>query len=236
MHAMPMTEDIGAVASRRRTFILCTIILGIAAFGLATEHAATGPASPAEHPSWQISLYVWLIALEVLLLRFVSRSLKAFHTPLSALVSECPVTARSLAIDSGIGLGLLAAWFIIEWALGGLLGSGDQRSVDRLILRHTVEVPFWILLSMCAGVIEELVFRGFLQRQFAALSGQRWVGVGVQALLFGIAHLYQGWILVLHITLFGLFFGIVASLRRSLIPGMVAHTLNDLAAGLSLLG
>ncbi len=236
MHAMPMTADIRPIASGRRTLILCGIVLAIAAFGLATEHQATGPSSPAEHPSWQISLYVWLIAFEFLLLRFVSRSLKTSHTKLSALVSERPVNARSLVVDAGIGLGLLAAWFIIEFGLDALLGSGDQRSVDRLILRHAVEIPFWAVLSVCAGVIEELVFRGFLQRQFAALCGRRWAGVGLQALFFGIAHLYQGWVLVLHITLFGLLFGIVAHLRRSLIPCMVAHTLNDLAAGLSLLG
>jgi membrane protease YdiL (CAAX protease family) len=229
-----MTADISPIASGRRTLILCGIVLGIAAFGLATEHQATGPGSPAEHPSWQISLYVWLIAFEFLLLRFVSFSLKASHTPLSALISERPVNARSLGIDSGIGLGLLAAWFIIEFGLDALLGSGDQRSVDRLILRHAVEIPFWAVLSICAGVIEELVFRGFLQRQFAALCGRRWAGVVLQALLFGIAHLYQGWVLAVHIAVFGLVFGVAAQLRRSLIPGMIAHTLNDLAAGLSL--
>jgi membrane protease YdiL (CAAX protease family) len=231
MHAIP-----SPVASGRRTLILCGIVLGIAAFGLATEHQATGPASPAEHPSWQISLYVWLIVFELLLLRFVSVSLKTSHTPLSALVSERPITARSFAIESCIGLALLAAWFIIEFGLEALLGRGDQRAVDRLILRHAVEIPFWALLSICAGVIEELVFRGFLQRQFAALTGRPWAGVGLQALVFGVAHFYQGWVLVLHITIFGLLFGIVASLRRSLVPGMVAHTMNDLAAGLSLLG
>jgi len=228
MPATPITQ----VASRRRTLILCAILLGIAAFGLATEHRATGAASPAEHPSWQISVYVGLIMCELALLRFVALSIRESHTPLSALVSERLVTGWALGIDTCIGLALLAVRFGIEWGLDALLGSGDQQSVNRLILRHAAEIPFWVLLSVCAGVIEEILFRGFLQRQFAALCASRWAGVGLQALFFGVAHFYQGWVLVLHITVFGLVFGVVAQLRRSLIPGMVAHTLNDLAAGL----
>jgi uncharacterized protein len=50
----------------------------------------------------------------------------------------------------------------------------------------------WIPITVAALVVqtgmEELYFRGYLQQQFAALSDNRWVWMGVPSFLFGIGH------------------------------------------------
>ena len=100
-------------------------------------------------------------------------------------------------------------------------------------MRHAADIPLWILLALSAGFVEELVFRGYLQRQFAALLGNRWAGVIAQAIFFGVTHGYQGALPVLRITLFGLMFGAAALVRRSLVPGMTAHAAVDVIGGLA---
>ena len=89
---------------------------------------------------------------------------------------------------------------------GRLLGHGDGRAGARgapaassggnrleevrrqfgyLVPRSTREVVLWMLLSMTAGICEEIIFRGYLQRQLAALTGNVWAGIAVSGLIFG---------------------------------------------------
>jgi hypothetical protein len=58
-------------------------------------------------------------------------------------------------------------------------------------------------VSLSAGFCEELVFRGYLQRQFHAATGNVVVAVALQAIVFGLVHTYQGWKPVLVITVLG---------------------------------
>ena len=55
----------------------------------------------------------------------------------------------------------------------------------------------------------------------------------MQALVFGVAHGYQGLRACVRIAAFGVLFGVVAVWQRRLRPGVVAHALTDIVAGLS---
>jgi membrane protease YdiL (CAAX protease family) len=94
------------------------------------------------------------------------------------------------------------------------------------------EAILWILVSLTAGFCEEVIFRGYLQRQFSALTRSFVGGIGLQAIAFGLSHGNQGWKLMLLITVYGACFGLLAHWRRSLRPGMLAHALQDIAGGL----
>ena len=48
-----------------------------------------------------------------------------------------------------------------------------------------IEVTLWVIMSMTAGFCEELVFRGYLQKQFLAFTGRATLAVLAQAILFG---------------------------------------------------
>jgi uncharacterized protein len=224
------------VASFRRTVVLCAIVAALAVAGFLTRHQGTGMASPSHHPQQQIVLFLSLIGGQYLMFQFVRGSLRGVGMSLGALVSVRPLDRRTLLHDLVLGVLLLALWRGIAFGLTRFLGQGDLAAVGRLILSEAWEVPVWLVVSCCAGVVEELAFRGLLQRQIAYLSGRPWIGVVAQAAIFGVGHLYQGPILAAQIAVFGLLFGIVAALRGSLVPGMVAHGLEDALAGLAGLG
>ena len=71
-------------------------------------------------------------------------------------------------------------------------------------------------------------FRGYLQKQFQAMTGSDGGAVVFQAIVFGIGHLYEGVGPVARITLFGVLFGLLALWRKSLRPGMIAHARSDI--------
>ena len=89
-----------------------------------------------------------------------------------------------------------------------------------------------MLLSISAGFSEELVFRGYLQRQLTALTGRASLALLLQAAVFGVAHGYQGTRACLSIAIYGVLFTLLALWRKSLRPGMIAHAWTDIAGGL----
>ncbi|MBZ5696872.1 MAG: CPBP family intramembrane metalloprotease [Acidobacteriia bacterium] len=89
-------------------------------------------------------------------------------------------------------------------------------------------------LAMTAGFCEEILFRGYLQRQFLALTGRIEVAVALQAVVFGMAHTYQGWKGAVTIGVYGALFGVLAVVRKSLRPGMMQHAFQDSLAGIAI--
>jgi membrane protease YdiL (CAAX protease family) len=134
--------------------------------------------------------------------------------------------------DVALALGLLAVWMIVQIALSRLLGASQTASVKSLLPRGSAEVALWIPLSASAGFCEEFVFRGYFQKQFEAFTHSSWIALVLQAALFGVSHGYQGGRACLKITVFGVLFGLLALWRKSLRPGMLAHALTDIVAGI----
>jgi len=225
-------ESAGQVGSWRHMIILCAILLGIAAAGYAAMGKAgaapdgVGPGGPGA------ALYLPLLAAEWGLFYYVRIGVHTRGARLRDLISARPLRARTLAADLLLGLLLFAAWLGLSWLLDRALGAGNQAAIRPLVIHRASELPLWTLLALSAGFVEELTFRGYLQRQFGALLRSPWLGAAAQAILFGVTHGYQGGVLMLKIAAFGLMFGIFALLRRSLVPGMAAHAGVDLMAGL----
>jgi uncharacterized protein len=90
----------------------------------------------------------------------------------------------------------------------------------------------WVPLCLTGGFCEEVIFRGYLQRQFSVLTHSLVGGIVLQAIAFGLSHGYQGWRLMAVIGIYGICFGGLAHWRRSLRPGMLGHALQDTAGGL----
>jgi uncharacterized protein len=102
-----------------------------------------------------------------------------------------------------------------------------------LLPRTRVEAVLWVPLAATAGFCEELVFRGYLQRQFLALTGNTAAAVILQGIVFGAGHLYQGLKGVIVISVYGVLFGILAVMRKSLRPGMIQHGAQDGISGIT---
>jgi membrane protease YdiL (CAAX protease family) len=223
------------VASARHTCILAGILLAIALAGLLSSLGATSGTGQAMGGLSGIGLYLPLLAAELGMLYYVRLGLRGRGLGVRDLIGERALDARSLATDMLLGLLLLAAWLGLEYCFDRLLGPSGAAQIRPLLVRQASQIPLWIVLAITAGLVEEITFRGYFQRQFASLLGSLWLGVAAQALLFGVTHGYQGVLPVIKISLFGLLFGAVALRRRSLVPGIFAHAAVDIIGGLALL-
>jgi uncharacterized protein len=140
-----------------------------------------------------------------------------------------------LAIAAGFWVGAAVVLAALAYALG-LAGRAEEmrRSLEFLIPRTPLDFALWLAVSVTAGFCEEVIYRGYLQRQLAAVSRSVTIGVVVSAIVFGASHAYEGGARMIIIGVFGALFGILAALRKSLRPGMIAHAWHDAFSGVML--
>ena len=114
----------------------------------------------------------------------------------------------------------------IDCALKGRTGTAT-RLIKFMGPKTGLQLLLGLLVCCTAGVVEETMFRGYLQRQFGAWTQRAWFGLLASAVVFGLAHGYEGPATMFVITAFGVMFGLVAIWRRSLRPGMMTHAMFD---------
>ena len=134
-------------------------------------------------------------------------------------------------VDVAIAFPFWIVWEATAYGVHWLLGPSTARSVSALLPQSATEVLVWILVSITAGFCEEIQSRGYLQRQFHALSGSIVAAVLGQGLLFGFMHSYQGWKQVIVISALGVLYGALAAWRRNLRANMMAHAWTDVWEG-----
>jgi membrane protease YdiL (CAAX protease family) len=221
------------VAPWWHTALLITLFLGLALGGAFFQrHARAEPAMLQQHPH-TAPLYVSLIAMEWGLFYFVWKGgLRRTGTKLSALIGGRWASAKDVLVDCGLALGLWGVWRLVEMGWDSWLGPQHAASIHTLLPQRAVEIVLWIGVSISAGFCEEFVFRGYFQRQFQVFAHSRWIALGLQAMLFGIAHGYQGMEACVKIAAFGALYGLFAMWRKSLRPGMIAHAGSDILSGI----
>jgi membrane protease YdiL (CAAX protease family) len=144
------------------------------------------------------------------------------------------LTWNSLGRDLAIALPFWVIWEATAFGVHGLLALGGPdtaRSTTSMLPQSWLEVLLWILVSLVAGVTEELQTRGYLQQQFHALSGSVVFAVLAQGLVFGVGHSYQGWRQVIVISVLGVLYGILAAWRKNLRANIIAHAWSDIWEG-----
>jgi hypothetical protein len=138
---------------------------------------------------------------------------------------------RDVLSDLAIAVPFWVVWEAAARLMHFIVGSSSSASVTDLLPQRATEILFWCGLSVSAGVCEEIVFRGYLQQQFHALTGSATAAVLFQAVLFGAGHAYQGTRQVIIITALGGLYGALAAWRGTLRPGMIAHAWSDINSG-----
>ncbi len=130
---------------------------------------------------------------------------------------------------TGGGLGVLFAFRRIAL----VLGLSEAPIVEALIPRTPVERKAFAVLSVAAGVGEEIAYRGYGISLLAPLMGAGGA-VALTSVVFGVLHAYQGAWGMVRAGLLGalLAWGFLAS--GSLWPAVLAHALLDILAGLFL--
>jgi len=99
------------------------------------------------------------------------------------------------------------------------------------MLPHTgPEIAMMIFVCLTAGFCEEVIFRGLIQKQFVRWMRSAWLALPAAAIVFGLAHGYQGIGNMIKVGFLGLLLGGLAHWRKSLRPGMLMHAANDMIA------
>ena len=181
----------------------------------------------------RIGMYGRTMLFEWLLFGFVILGVKVNGTPLLAVLGERWNSVRQVLRESGIAIVFLVVSIFMTSLLGGRLhGGGPDPAVQFLLPHGRAEIAVWMALSLTAGICEETLFRGYLQRQFVALTKNVPLGILLSAAMFGAAHGYQGFAKAVSIGALGAMYGTLAHWRRSVRSGMIAHTLQDVLGGL----
>ena len=209
--------------------LLPVILLGIAIRGAMFQLAH--PSSPTLARN-VLPVYMSLLISELVLVWAVWMGARRTSTSLKDLIGGRWRTSRDVLVDVFLGIAFWAILLVVADAWDRLLPiAGHARSISPLLPQGPVEIAVWIPLSVVGGVVEEIAFRGYFQRQFQALTQRRWAAIALQATLFGVTHGYQGAIACMQITLIGVMFGMLAAWRQSLRPGMIAHIWTDIFSG-----
>ena len=178
----------------------------------------------------RIHLYESTMVFEWVLLGFVLLGVWLKRASLLEVLGERWRSIRQFLTDAGIGLLFLLVTIIVTSIVGGH-GGKDDATTRFLLPQGRTEMLFWLALSVTAGICEEAVYRGYLQKQFMALTKSVPAGIILSGLLFGAAHSYQGFAKASVIGVMGAAGGILAYWRRTVRPGMIAHALQDVLGG-----
>jgi membrane protease YdiL (CAAX protease family) len=179
----------------------------------------------------RIPFYLALIAVEFSLVWFVAIGIHARGQTLRELFGRRWRTAFDGARDLILALATTGLLRLSGPLLYYLLGRWASNT-SFLLPTTLPESVLWIAVSAAAGACEELVYRGYLQRQLWSLTKNLSAALMLQAFIFSIVHIYQGWKPAVVSALYGLVFGLVAVWRRSIIPGAIAHAIVDMMGGL----
>jgi membrane protease YdiL (CAAX protease family) len=175
------------------------------------------------HREVLIRMYISTIIFEIVggSMAWLSLGRSVFSPPESQTDSAVPIGILCGALVAGIVGGLL---------LRRKVKKKLKTSSNVLVLlpRSSTERYWFAAVSFGAGTGEELMFRGFGFRFFdhVGVSGQALIVV--TAIVFGLAHSYQGWGGMIMTSIIGLVLGIFFVSSGSLWLPIVVHILFDL--------
>ena len=217
------------VAGVLHTCALVAFLLG----GSGLMYFTSGHLRTADHPN-RIGLYLRTMIWEWILTAYVLIGVRRYGTSLDEVTGAKWKSFLEFARDVGIAIAFwIAALMVLGATAVALHFKGSKESVGFLAPRAWTQISLWILVCVTAGFCEETIFRGYLQKQFIAWTGNAAIGVVLSAVVFGACHVYQGVKAAVVIAVYGLMFGILAQWRKSMRPGMMAHTWHDTVSGIA---
>ncbi|HEY1425432.1 MAG TPA: CPBP family intramembrane glutamic endopeptidase [Caulobacteraceae bacterium] len=130
------------------------------------------------------------------------------------------------AATSIVVISVVAA--IVSRRRGAALKTRTLGDIAPLMPRNWPETAWTALLSINAGVGEELFFRLTLPLLIALVTGSAPAAFAAAAVVFGLVHIYQGWIGVLATMLLGVVFTGVYLVTGSIFWPIALHAAFDL--------
>lgn len=136
----------------------------------------------------------------------------------------------ALAVGAGALAALIIRPILAAMSAGAAAALRRQFGALEAFLPKTREQLFWgLIVSVFAGVFEEIAYRGYLIAYFGSWLDQ-WGALAASSVLFGFAHFYQGRLGVVMTTLLGAGFGYLYLRTGSLILPILLHIAVDVSA------
>jgi CAAX protease family protein len=229
----PVVPESSPAAPAWHTVLFLVVIFAFAALSARTQGHMIAHRG-------RVPVYLLTLGWEYLLVGFILWGARKQGVSLREIVGGKWNSPEDVLLDLGIALGY---WICAGMALAALsfalgLASPSQvaevkKQLGALLPQGGVELALWLVLSATAGFCEEIMFRGYLQRQFRAATRSTAAAIVLQAAVFGIAHAYQGGRRIILIAVYGALFGMLAAWRKSLRPGMLGHAMQDSFSGIA---
>lgn len=216
---------------------LLLLLCGLTAAGVLAQHqaaatnASNASASQLADHSKAIPFYVSALVIDWALFCYCYIGIRWNGGTLATLSGGRWKRPKDILVDI-----MIVALFWVIWEgtaygthflLDRLFPGTKVAAVDSLLPRSWNEVALWIILCVSAGICEEVVYRGYLQKQFLALTGSVAVAIVLQGVVFGVSHGYQGWKNVTVISIVGVLYGILAAWRGNLRANIISHAWSD---------
>ena len=133
--------------------------------------------------------------------------------------------------------------FLLALIVGGVISVVDLRHARRSLSRGDASIVCqlptnrrerrsWIILSVTAGVTEELTWRGVQVSLLTALVGSAWLAAFISAVTFGIGHVVPGPKWALKVVGFALLLQLLVWTEGALYLAMAVHAAVNLISGL----
>ncbi len=216
-------------------WVLFLVLTGLVPFHGVLAYGRLSAAPDPIPTKTKLRLYATIVAMEWALVALTVAILHRHGLKLADIGQTLGNPRRSLAVMALGLLGLLALT---------VFNTRQVRSASREDLIATVrrarkfvpvgstQVAAFGLVSLTAGICEEILYRGWLVNFVGALTGSIWTGMIASAALFGIGHAYQGRQGIAATGALGLVFGTMFVLVQSLVPGQVIHAAIDIVNGI----
>ena len=146
-----------------------------------------------------------------------------------------PVADGQQWVAIGVGvLAILAQVTYLAWVslnTDGLTAIKKQMGeLSNLAPQSPTENRLFDMVSISAGVCEEILYRGLLLATLVSLVGT-WPAVAITSLIFGLGHAYQGISGIAKTGLVGLVLALFTVSSGSLYIAIVLHAVIDLTSG-----
>ena len=197
----------------------------------------------------RVRYYRWMIATQWLRLMLVGIVAFLGAVPLSMFGLDVPdygwLWSQGIPVSSPW---VVTFFLLVVFGLLALLGAVlTRRRLERPgqinryrqlqnikdLLPHTVQERYlWLLVSVSAGICEEIVYRGFLPwyflRGISGLQTTFFWGVVLSTIIFALAHSYQGLKGVIGTAMLGALLAYLYFITDSLLASIILHAFLDM--------
>lgn len=194
----------------------------------------------------RVRQYRTIMVEELLLVGIVAALWATFERPWTALAPETPAAWEPWGPWIGWTLaGIVCVLLVVQVFAVARSGEGRARvreqleGLDPFLPHDERELRTFRVLSVSAGIGEEIVFRGFALAWATAAAAGLGLGVGASlwvaalgsSVLFGLVHAYQGPAGIVRTGATGLGLAGLALATGGLLAPIVVHAVLDLASG-----